>query len=670
MTGNESNGDQDPDTGVQILDSLGGVIMTTSEWIRAGLSDRARRRFFDQGEMPLGEVPVPVLRSWQRCVEAGQEADRPVGFEQISRSRIREVEESGHELVRAANAEMLHLAHTVSDAKLIVVLADACGTVIETVGNFSSVSPRLNLAARKGVDFSESSIGTNAIGTAIMERSPVAVIAHEHYFKSNNVHTCVAAPLFAPDGSVKGVLDVSGDFQTERPDFFDVVVTSALAIENRMLYEMQGAIALSFSPRAELLGTPWEAIIAFDSGGRVIGRNATAQRLLALKDRSYPAKFDELFGLTFREALRYLGKPERSWSLQSMTGLRVSACLREIGKVRSGRPASSRAAVSESGRARGHSDSSASALRFLEVVCKDNATRKAVERAQRAYDRGVPTLLVGETGTGKELVARALHLSGSRSDKPFVAVNCASYPETLIEAELFGYADGAFTGARKGGAQGKLEQANCGTLLLDEIGDMPMASQAKLLRVLQERCVVRLGENRERPIDVALICATHQDLPLLIADRLFREDLYYRINGLRITLPPLRERNNILEVVRYLLEQQGFRGDDLSEGALQLLLGHPWPGNLRQLGHVIASTVALVGDGHRIESEHFPEDFLGQGAVGSSAENRTGSPFVSLDQAETELIERTLRACNGNVSATARRLGVSRSTLYNKMKRR
>jgi transcriptional regulator with PAS, ATPase and Fis domain len=292
-----------------------------------------------------------------------------------------------------------------------------------------------------------------------------------------------------------------------------------------------------------------------------------------------------------------------------------------------------------------------------------------VARARSAYDRGVPVLVVGETGTGKELVARALHYWGARSKGPFIAVNCASLPESLVEAELFGHVEGAFTGARRGGAQGRLELASGGTLFLDEIGDMPLPSQAKLLRVLQERCVVRLGDTHERPIDVALVCATHQDLPQLIAEKAFRQDLYYRINGLCVTLPPLRLRVNVLDLARHLLREQS--ACDLSKAAEQVLLSHPWPGNLRQLSHVIACATALVGDGRTIEPKHFPEDFLASatGAVHATPSRSSATSLVTLDQAEAELIERALRACQGNVSAAARALGVSRSTLYNKLKR-
>ena len=644
--------------------------MNAPERIRADCSGAARKRFFDDGQVPLGDVPTPVLRSWQRCVEAGQEASRPVSFEPVSRGRIREIGERGRPLVEAANAEIHQLARTISSAKMIVMLTDASGGMIDSVGDFNNVSPRLVQAARKGIDFSERTIGTNGIGTALVERSPVAVIAREHFFESNAVLTCIAAPLFAPDGSIAGVLDVSGDYHAERPDFSDVVVTSALAIENRMLYELHGTLLLTFSPRDELLATPWEAILAFDPGGILLGSNATARRLLRLPGGPCALRFDDLFDSTFAGALRHIGQHDRPWSIQSASGLRVSARLHSPAI---GHPVPASQSAAKRIRPQQGSARRQSTLKFLQAVCEDEGTRKTVERAQCAYDRGVPALLVGETGTGKELVARALHYLGTRSDRPFIAVNCASFPESLIEAELFGYADGAFTGARRGGAQGKLELADGGTLFLDEIGDMPPASQAKLLRVLQERCVVRLGENRERPIDVALICATHQDLPKLIAERVFREDLYYRINGLSVTLPPLRNRSNVLQLARHLLVQQVGHPREFSESAIQLLRAHRWPGNLRQLGHVVASAAALVGDGQLIEPEDFPEDFVaqsGETASGQSQDGRGALPLVSLDQAEAEMIDRALSACNGNVSAAARRLGVSRSTMYNKLKRR
>jgi transcriptional regulator of acetoin/glycerol metabolism len=626
----------------------------------------ARRRYFDHGDVRVEDVPASVLRSWQRCLEAGHRTDYPVSFEMIGRNRVREIDEGNRALVEAAREEVDELGRVVSRAHMVVLLTDAGGIVVETGGDIAAVSPRLRLAARKGVDMSEATIGTNAIGTALLERGPVEIVAREHYFDANTVHTCVGAPLFAPDGRLIGALDVSGDYRPDRANLVELVSASARAIENRLMRRMPGVCLLTFSQRQDLLGTPWEAVAAFDSSGAIVGANTAARSLLGLLATPRPGRFEDLFDARFAEALRTLAHRELPSSLQCASGVQVLA--RMLGEGAGPRArTTSPARMSD---AAGSAAKREATLGFLHTVSRDKPTADAVARARCAYDRDVPALLVGETGTGKELVARALHYLGRRAEGPFVAVNCASLPESLVEAELFGYVEGAFTGARRGGAPGRLELAHGGTLFLDEIGDMPLASQAKLLRVLQERCVTRLGDTRERPIDFCLVCATHQQLPQLITGKAFREDLYYRINGLCVTLPPLRQRSNILDLARHLLRQQG--PHELSPGAERLLLNHPWPGNLRQLGHVVSCAVALAGDAPVIEPEHFPEDFLaatGGSAAQAASAYALSTGLVTLDEAESVLIERTLRACHGNVSAAARTLGVSRSTLYNKLKR-
>lgn len=656
-------------TYVQFMDR-GDQELNPGELIRASRSIDARRRYFSNGQLAIGEVPNRVLRSWMRCRDAGLDAHRAICFEPVGRATLRDIEERSRTLVNVAQSELALLATAVANAGMIVMLTDASGTMVESAGDFRSISPCLKLAARKGVDFGEGTLGTNALGTALVEQSAIAIVAQEHYFDANAIHTCVAAPLFAPDGALIGALDVSGDYSPQRSDVFDLVVTSARAIENRLVHALTGATLLSFSAREDLLSTPWEGIIALDPESRLVGANATARALLGLNWIGSGAQFDDLFDSTFDQALRSMAQREGVWTLQTRSGLRVAARLQH--------PAASRRTVAPSGARRllpaGDAAKRSSTLAFLDVVSRDPATARAFARARSGYDRAVPVLLVGETGTGKELFAQALHHLGPRSNGPFIAVNCAALPETLVEAELFGHTEGAFTGARRGGAQGRLELANGGTLFLDEIGDMPLTSQAKLLRVLQERSVMRLGDNQERPIDVALVCATHQDLSRLIVEKTFREDLFYRVNGLCVTLPPLRDRANIADLAKYLLSHQAMSGgsQELSDTATHLLLSHPWPGNLRQLSHVIASAVALCKPQGPIEADDFPEDFAAE--VERSKEYRQCAPaskdeLVSLEQAEALLIERTVQVCQGNMSAAARALKVSRSTLYNKLKR-
>jgi sigma-54 dependent transcriptional regulator, acetoin dehydrogenase operon transcriptional activator AcoR len=560
--------------------------MTAYEQVRADRSLAARRRYFDHGHTPIGELPGSVRRSWQRCWDAGQQPSRPTSFELVTRAGIRHLEERNRALLDAASAEVHQLARVVANARMIVLLTDASGTVVEAAGDFSAVNPRLTLAARKGVDMSEAAIGTNAVGTALVERGPVEIIAREHYFESNTVHTCAAAPLFAPDGHLIGVIDISGDYCPDRPNFADVVLASARAIENRMLHSLRGALLLAFGSREDLLGTPWEAIVAFDPGGKLVGANSAARNLLAMQGERSCRGFADLFAAEFDDAITNVRR-DRTSILTCVSGVRVVARVRH-------HPAMNRAAPLAAAPRLPARHSPASkreaTLAFIDVVAGDQGMAAAIARARRAYDRGAPVLLVGETGTGKELVARGIHCLGARSGGPFVAMNCASLPESLVEAELFGHVEGAFTGARRGGAQGRLELADRGTLFLDEIGDMPLPLQGKLLRVLEERCIVRLGDNRERSLDFLLVCATNQDLLELIAKKTFREDLYYRINRLCVALPPLRGRSNILQLANHLLRQQA--ACEWSQACAQLLLSHPWPGNLRQLSNVVTSAVS------------------------------------------------------------------------------
>jgi len=300
----------------------------------------------------------------------------------------------------------------------------------------------------------------------------------------------------------------------------------------------------------------------------------------------------------------------------------------------------------------------------------DARVRRAIDRAHCIIDKPIPLLIQGESGVGKEMFAQAFHRSGSRAGRPFVALNCAAIPEALIESELFGYIGGAFTGANKEGAIGKIVQACGGTLFLDEIGDMPLSLQVRLLRVLQEREVIPLGGVQPVPVDVSLICATHHQLMEAVAGGRFREDLYYRINGLTVTLPPLRERTDTLELADAMLRACApERALSLSPEVRHLFVRHTWPGNLRQLNNAVRVAAALIDEDEDVVLPvHLPEelfepidhnDGLPTGAAGTSAGN--------LRATTRSAIERALARTGGNISAAARLLGISRNTLYRRM---
>ncbi len=299
----------------------------------------------------------------------------------------------------------------------------------------------------------------------------------------------------------------------------------------------------------------------------------------------------------------------------------------------------------------------------------DTRVRRAIDRAHCILDKPIPLLIQGESGVGKDMFAKAFHASSDRADAPFVALNCAAIPEHLIESDLFGYEGGAFTGARKEGATGKIVQANGGTLFLDEIGDMPLSLQVRLLRVLQERVVVPLGGMQSIPVDVSLICATHHQLQDAVAEGRFREDLYFRINGLTVTMPPLRERTDVLELAdAMLLECAPGRELRLSQDVRALFLRHPWPGNLRQLNNAIRVAVALLDADERIVTlDHLSEEILetaGDGQVGPRALSRQGADLRTTTRSA---IDQALESTGGNVSAAARLLGISRNTLYRRL---
>ncbi len=287
--------------------------------------------------------------------------------------------------------------------------------------------------------------------------------------------------------------------------------------------------------------------------------------------------------------------------------------------------------------------------------------------------------MLGETGSGKEVLARALHGQGIRSKSNFVALNCAAIPEGLIESELFGYQDGAFTGARKGGMQGKVQQAHGGTLFLDEIGDMPLDLQARLLRVLQERSVTPLGGCKEIPVDISVICATHRDIKQMVAEGSFREDLYYRLNGVVIQIPALRDRINLAGFVPHLLNQmqggkQGIRVDACLMAQFQ---NYSWPGNIRQLQTVIKTCLAFMDDHESLITEqHLTDDFrqtLADSLPKASRSSQTDrisvvdAPLKTLKTSQTEQIKQAIEASRGNMSAAAISLGISRATLYRRL---
>jgi transcriptional regulator with PAS, ATPase and Fis domain len=441
------------------------------------------------------------------------------------------------------------------------------------------------------------------------------------------------------------------------------------------------AVTLHFHSRPEFIGTLMEGIASFTPSGRFLSASRSGLFQLGLPLSALQAHtFSSLFGLPISALFDHYRTASPSLlQLCLHNGVRVYARaeMRRSNMVFQNmahaqpEPGAQprmpfRPESADAGAAR-----RLSSLRYLNTG--DPQVQRLIDKVNKVLGRDISILVTGETGTGKDLLAQAIHNDSPRANGPFVAVNCASIPETLIESELFGYEDGAFTGARKKGSIGKILQANGGTLFLDEIGDMPVSLQVRLLRVLQDRMVTPLGSTKSIPVNVALICATNRNLREMIAQGSFREDLYYRLNGLVVKLPPLRERTDLETVINKLLASESDdRPCKVSATVMRMFKEHSWPGNFRQLTNLLRTAIVMLGDDEEIDVEHLPDDFLEDISCARREEavdtvQRIVNDMSTLEDVEATVIRKSLEAHGGNVSATARALGVSRNTIYRKM---
>jgi transcriptional regulator of acetoin/glycerol metabolism len=610
-----------------------------------------------------------IERSRKRSASYGLQMNAQPDFSRTARIDFERVLEQNHTLCTYALPVMDSLHEQIVNTHSMVVLTDANGLVLHSLGDDDFLQKAEKLAMKPGVAWSEQSMGTNAIGTAIAEGLPTLVHAGEHYLSANHSLTCSAAPIFDHRGELIGVLDVSGDSRSFHRHTLALVRMSAQMIENQLFSAAsRDAIALHFHTRAELIGALMEGIVSFTPGGRFVSANRAALSLLGLP---LSALHSHTFSSLFDMPLSALFDHHRS----AASGL-LALPLRGGARVfaRAEFPLDMRIFPSDDTPAKEKTTRrSRRASGMGSLNTGDPKLAAAIQKVTKVLGRDIPILLMGETGTGKDLFAQAIHHDAAHASGPLVAVNCASIPETLIESELFGYEDGAFTGARKSGNTGKIMQANGGTLFLDEIGDMPLHLQARLLRTLQERTVTPLGSNKSIPVDFSLVCATNRNLRDLIAKGMFREDLYYRLNGLVIKLPPLRERTDFEKLIEKILAIEP-NGTDytVSPEVMALFNRYHWPGNIRQLANLLRTAIVMADDDHEIRREHLSDDFLEEIALTPDNEDAPAGekiPVVgtTLVDVEISLIRKTLDAHGGNVSAAARVLGVSRNTIYRKL---
>jgi len=631
------------------------------------------------------EQTLLIEKSHRRSLGYGLNGTSRPDYTPVGKAELSTLLEANKTLHAYALPVMETLYAQIRNTHSMVLLTDARGCILQTMGDEDFLEKANQVALNCGIEWSEQSKGTNAIGTAIAEQTPVLVHAHEHYLHANHILTCSAAPIIDHASNVVGVLDVTGDHRSYHKHTMALVRMSAQMIENQLFSaNFQDAITLHFNARPEFIGTLMEGIASFSPGGRFLAANRVGLFQLGLPMGALQTHtFSSLFGMPLSSLFdHYRTAAPELLNLCLHTGVRVYAraelrlkhhviyAATDAGAL-DGRNSALTANSLQRHQPNRHAvtaDKRLSSLRYLNTG--DPRLAEVIHKIQKVMGRDIPILITGETGTGKELLAQAIHNDSPRHDSPFVAVNCASIPETLIESELFGYEEGAFTGARKKGNKGKIQQANGGTLFLDEIGDMPYSLQARLLRVLQERVVTPLGSTQPIPVNIDLICATHRNLRELIAAGRFREDLYYRLNGLVVKLPPLRERTDIETLIAKIISSESTGiVYQVSPDIITLFKQHKWPGNFRQMANLLRTAMVMAEDCGEIRLEHLPEDFF------EDVETRqlgiapalAATTHASLETLALDVIKEKLDACGGNIAATARALGVSRNTIYRKL---
>lgn len=580
--------------------------------------------------------------SWQRCQGAGLNPAAIPDELRLNTAALDERRQRHGRLLQAVEHSALPLFNQLMGrTQSRLILSDPQGFVLHHWG-VSRYSQKLaNIALDTGVNWLEQYKGTNAIAAALSERQCVSVIGEQHFIKSHRFMSCTASPLFSPAGELLGALDITSEQQIHTPKTAILVSSLAQQLELALLCRLPGAaVRLDLAPQQALLYSGWQGVLVLDLDGRVLGANPMARQLLkginlgqihqALSPQVLSRGSDRLQqGLVFRT---------QALELPQHTKPVVGANLN-----------------------RENRESSA--------AFKEPRLEQAWQQARKVLVRNIPLLILGETGVGKEQFVKQLHVQSSRHQQPFVAVNCAAIPAELVESELFGYQAGAFTGASRQGYVGKIRQAHQGSLFLDEIGEMPLAAQSRLLRVLQEREVVPIGSNQAHSVDIQVIAATHMDLPALVQQGAFRADLYYRLNGLQVTLPALRQRSDLRRLIHKLHQRYRVRPQSLCPVLEQRLLQYHWPGNLRELDNLMQVACLMAEEFPELNWQTLPESL--QQTLVATEETVTGlvpAPGNNLHRQMQTQIRDTWLACNGNVSEAARRLGISRNTLYRKLK--
>ncbi len=616
-----------------------------------------------------------VLESWKRSREYSVDPNKQKNTELLNKSQIANLRKANRKLIEASVPAMQDLYKITKKTGFCISLADEQGVLLEIVGSEKAKRFVASGDFIEGSDWSEEAMGTNAVGTVLKIGRPIHIYGYEHYCKYACTCTCSAAPIYDENKGIIGVLNLTGPYKLMNPHTLGAVQSTAKAIERKLkLVDLYKQAEKSNVLRKAIIESMTGYLIVFDSGGKVIQYNESAKELLGIDGES---RFD------FKKHIE-----KKNFTLMSLLN-RKNAVYGETINFKTPKGLNKKFIVNvtplkkETDREiQGHVVSmiethnvvrtiikSKANITFDNLIGESSSFKYAVNQAKLSATSDSNVLLLGESGVGKDLFAQSIHNAGPRKRQTFFAINCAAVPRELLSSELFGYDEGAFTGARKNGNPGKFELADRGTIFLDEIGESPLDFQASLLRVLEEKAVVRLGGRERIPFDVRIISATNKNIFDEIKNNNFRHDLYYRIGVITIQIPPLRERKEDIPLLAdHLMKSISQRfGKDIKKidpKVMDILVGHKWPGNVRELSNVIERAVSMAVN-PTITKDLLPFELQKEVPVGIEMPLWDETP--SKAKAEAQLIQSYLIKFDYNKTKTAKALKISRSSLYRKI---
>ena len=629
-----------------------------------------------------------VKNSWQRCLDSGLKHQSKPAIQHLSVGNLSALQDKHQQLIQTTRCEVLpYYENLLVNSNSQVMLADNQGFIMHRCGDQRFKIQHKEIF-KTGSAWRENALGTNAIGTAL-ETGKIIQISHdEHFLVANRFMTGSAAPIYGVGKKLLGVIDISSDTYLPESYTLGMVKIMSQAIENKLIIShfKHKYFLFRFNTNPDNIDSQWSALIVFDETGLIISSNRRAEVVLEsnLQQTNILMFFDtDLKQLINQTGVQLLLLSKQKFRVHGIVERPQPVKLQVVDFTSMTQKISNLTPVPLTPVSKDH------IFNLDELNLGDSTMIKTIKQSKCIIDKDIPILICGETGTGKEVFVKALHQSSQRSNQNLITVNCAAIPQELVESELFGYEKGAFTGANTKGYIGLIRKADKGTLFLDEIGDMPLNVQARLLRVLQERKVTPIGSTESYSVDFKLISATNLQLKEAVLAGTFRQDLYYRVSGLNLQLPALRNRSDRPELIQFLLHHHAENKQHalVSERVMQAFCDHPWPGNIRQLVSVIKIAQAM-SDNQSIDLQHLPEDFfsdmdnityLDQTNKQSMATMATDVNDISTEvksattkdtciKTEAEDVVTLYRSLNCNLSQTAKQLGVSRNTVYKRLR--